>query len=251
MLEVAKTSLLDIARNRKADFVARDLAHELAPVDQGWLTKLPSTVAKHHRWLVELAHLLGQEDESEWISRSTPPDQNEPEITDEFIEKFFYAFPWPPIHQPHLWTPNIAMPSRRPTKWCMDVDCWDIFSGFLCSLTWNIKGDACWSYLELAAIFILRGFRFSQTNINVDTFKTFIPIIKKASTCVLKGDGDKILPGHHNPDRNKPVGKTLPSGTIDGAEIVCSREELLSIGRFMLDGGNHRLSSWDFRLCDL
>ena len=68
---------------------------------------------------------------------------------------------------------------------------------------------------------------------------------------MTKGDGDPLLPGKHNPDRNKAIGKTLPSGTLDGVDLCCSDVELLALGHFLIDGGNHRLSSWDFCLCDL
>ena len=43
----------------------------------------------------------------------------------------------------------------------------------------------------------------------------------------------------------------LPAGTIYGARMVCTNDELLRIGRLIFEGGNHRLGSWAFALSEL
>ena len=251
LARAAGSTILDIERNRQADFAARDITFQCSPIDPSWLKALPVAIVKHQMWLIELAKLLHQENEADVVNRFVPAQNPEPEIDDDFIRGFFTAWSWPPLHKGPFWKPKPSSPSPMPSKWSLHHDCWGVFLAFLSGLKWRLDPLASWSYLELAGIFILRGFRFPNVDHQVETFRTFIPLIKKAALCVIRGDGDSLLPGKHNPDRNKAVGKTLPSGTLDGVELRCTSDELLALGHFLIDGGNHRLSSWEFCLCDL
>ena len=247
----AGTSVIDILFNRKADLYARDVCKVISPVDVRWLDVLPRLITEHHSWLVKIARAIGQDNEEDQCRLFEPKDQKEPEIDDAFIENSFQVWTWPPFLDRELWKTAFVPSDEAPPKWNSCLQDWHTFCCFAKGLTWRLDSNCCWSYLELAAIFILRGFRFQGCDIQTTTFSDFIPKIKKSVTCILKSDQRALIPGKHNPDYNKPTGKTLPSGTLDGVELCCSRQELLSLGSFILNGGNHRLSSWSSSLCDL
>ena len=247
----AGTSVLDICHNRQADFVARDVCKFVAPVDPIWLTKLPKLIYDHHCWLVKVAREIGQDNEADKCKKFEPREQLEPEIDDTFIENSFKVWSWPPHAPKNAWKFKAKIPCAPPAKWKEGDNNWNTFCRFLSGLHWRLDKDSCWSYLELAVIFVLRGFQLQPCDPEIHTLADLTPRIKKAVTCILKSNYQGLLPGNHNPDYNKPTGKTLPSGVLEGVDLCCDRHELLSLGKLILGGGNHRLSSWSTCLCDL
>ena len=245
------STVLDIENNRKADLVARDVCKFLLPVNPDWLTVLPQLITDHHRWLIQIARAVGQDNEEDQVKHFVPKEQIEPEVDDVFIQNYFKVWTWPPHVGNTLWKSPLTDPVLPPRNWKDAPEDWNTFCLFASSLTWRIDKNCCWSYLELAAIFILRGFRLVGCDDQTTSFNSVIPRIKKLVTVTLKSEVKALIPGKHNPDYNKPTGKTLPSGVLEGVELCCSQSELLSLGRFILDGGNHRLASWSACLCDL
>ena len=178
------------------------------------------------KWLINLAVLLGHDRENDILHRE-PSTENDVDgnVDDDTIRSFFHVWPWDPADGAVCWQNAVHNRICQPATWQGSETDWETISQFLTSLQWALSPDfswSAWSYVELACIFHLRDFKFTDTDPNVFTVAELVPRIKKACICVWKSEGIKLLPEKHNPDRNKAIGKTLTSGTIDGACLLSS-----------------------------
>ena len=247
-----RSTVLDIFCNRCADFAAKSTCIDHAPLHAERYHDFEKHILVHHKWLVELASKLGHEHEEQILRQSDEPgpSQDEDDL-EQTIRSFFHKWPWNPPAESLPWTPPRIEGVCKPACWKNSADDWMMFLHFLKSLRWDSHASLSWSYFELACIFHLRGFAWEDVDPLTFRVDSLVPKVKKACIAVRKSAAHILLPGSHNPDRNKSIGKTLPSGTIDGVNLRCSSDELLKLGRFIFHGGNHRLGSWAFALCDL
>ena len=246
-----KSTVLDIDCNRRADFAAKTCCERHAPLHTSRYHDLPQIILEHHKWLIEVARLLGHEDETRITNPLHDDDVELNEDDEQHLRNFFHRWPWVQPPGSLLWTPAPQPAFAKPASWKNTDADWLMFCNFLGTLQWDQAPTLSWSYFELACIFHLRGFTWENVNPAAFQIASLVPKVKKACISIRKSAAHSLLPGHHNPDKNRSIGKTLPSGTIDGVSLRCSSYELLRLGRFIYYGGNHRLSSWPFVLCDL
>ena len=246
-----KSSVIDIDCNRRADFAAKTSCELHAPLHISRYNDLPHLILEHHTWLVQLARQLDQEKETTNDSSAAEAPTQPNEDDEQHLRSFFHRWPWTTPRGSVRWSPPRPQIFEKPACWKNTDSDWTMFCNFLGTLQWDQDPSLSWSYFELACIFHLRGFTWENVNPAVFQIAALVPKVKKACIAIRKSAAHILLPGAHNPDKNRSIGKTLPSGTIDGVSLRCSSEELVRLGRFLYHGGNHRLSSWPFLLCDL
>ena len=125
-----------------------------------------------------------------------------------------------------------------------------LFVGFLRSLKWKVGEDEITSFAELACLFALRGYKWSNFNPDTTTFTELIPAIRKAFTW-LRHDFNTFVPGALDPYKAKSIGKTMPPGVISGALVHSSFQEMITMGRFFLKGVSSTLRTWNFLVTEI
>ena len=104
---------------------------------------------------------------------------------------------------------------------------------------------------KLTCLFVLRGYKWSSIDPDSTTFTQLIPAIRKSFSLLRHVEIDQFIPGHLDPYKTKSFGKTMPPGVINGALVRCSHREMLTMGRFFLQGVSMTLRTWNFLVTEL
>ena len=120
-----------------------------------------------------------------------------------------------------------------------------MLGSFFDNLQWRLHGSALTSYVELAVLFYLRGFLLPEHDPEQNTFRDLTGEIRQF-VAHIRLVSDAIVPGVHNRHRNKSIGKSLPNGTIDGAEVYFTKAEKIRFAQILSGVSTARLSAWEF-----
>ena len=102
--------------------------------------------------------------------------------------------------------------------------------------------------MELALLFYLQGWSLPSYDPSLHTFRDLATDFKQVVAAFRTFSQDGFIPGRHNRHRNKCIGKSLPNGTIDGAEIYFDHEQKVRFAHILASVSTARLQAWAFCL---
>ena len=247
MADAKKTEVRHIIGNRFADKFAKEHAVQATSVHPSDEQMLKQSIIRRQDWLtmlnLEIAALQKSDQESKQEARLAE---------EEASEDVFALFPhweWEPQVQQFPWTPTfVFLPDKFPPQWASKSNDWKILGSFFACQQWRLAEDAVTSYVELAVLFHLQGFRLPSQDTSLHTFRDLTAEIRQFVASIRVDSGISFVPGCHNRHRNKSIGKSLPNGTIDGAEIFISRENKIRFARILAGVSTARLQAWAFSL---
>ena len=247
MANAKKTEVRHIIGNRFADKFAKEHAVQATSVHPSDEQMLKQSIVRRQDWLtmlnLEIAALQKSDQESKQEARLAE---------EEASEDVFALFPhweWEPQVQQFPWTPTfVFLPDKFPPQWASKSNDWKILGSFFACQQWRLAEDAVTSYVELAVLFHLQGFRLPSQDTSLHTFRDLTAEIRQFVASIRVDSGISFVPGCHNRHRNKSIGKSLPNGTIDGAEIFISRENKIRFARILAGVSTARLQAWAFSL---
>ena len=240
------TTRLHIFCNRVVDLRAKHEAVENSAIDpklREWLLK---AILSHQEWLTTLHKNLTSDEFA--LQQNSIQDEETlipgPEDSVEKHRSCFPKWPWQSILAHYGWKPKIPRGMVSPHRSFAQTD-WDIFVRFSESLRWQSEPSSCVAFVELAAVFHFRRFRFNDYCDENTTFKKLTSRIRKAYQIVSSLENASFFPGSIRADKRKSLGRALPTGVIDGTAVFLSDEELCFFSRILREGAGRQLASWD------
>ena len=247
MAHAHKTEVRHIIGNRFADKHAKIHALDATsvhPRDEGLLK---DSITKRQDWLTCLNMDIASLQCTEML------DKQEARIEEEALSEDVYAlFPnwdWHPLPQCFQWTPSFDMSQvDLPPTWSDRAKDWTQLVSFFAAQRWRVAEDAVTSYMELALLFYLQGWSLPSYDPSLHTFRDLATDFKQVVAAFRTFSQDRFIPGRHNRHRNKCIGKSLPNGTIDGAEIYFDHEQKVRFAHILASVSTARLQAWAFCL---
>ena len=238
------TEVRHIMGNRFADRFAKDHALECTSVHPKDESMLKKSIIQRQDWLANLnmqvAVLQKQDLDMKMEARL------EAEAESENVYSLFPHWEWDLTADSFPWKPGVSVLSvPLHDKWKERGPSWRVLGSFFDNLQWRLHGSALTSYVELAVLFYLRGFLLPEHDPEQNTFRDLTGEIRQF-VAHIRLVSDAIVPGVHNRHRNKSIGKSLPNGTIDGAEVYFTKAEKIRFAQILSGVSTARLSAWEF-----
>ena len=253
MASVHNTTPLHITNNRIADRKAKEqamLAAAVHPEDREWLY---SAIRETHERICCIGKRLG--DDVVLSKQATTEESALCETShalpslDQVVEKF-PLWLWRALDKDFSWRLRPNENATLPKKWPLKEQDWHDVHGFLSTCRWQCKHEHTTAFVELACLFVFRGFSFADGEDPDTSFRVVLDKLRKAM-CFLYQNKIGLFPGKWQRCVNKNHGKALPAGLIQGAIPMMSDFELGLIGRMLMSGAGKKLTSWAFSLADV
>ena len=253
VLTSKKTTIRHIHLNRVADRHAREAASSfsaVAPEDQNMLY---NAVLAKQKWLAQLAELIycdyhtmqkeareGQSEEQEQQAFLSGPD----------CRNWYPTLSWDMEQNHFLWTAAPPTDMRNPKPKQIAPASWEVVKGFTINLCWKVDAALSISFVELALIFHLRGYRIPDWQSETKTFRELVSEIRKIFMYMKTHADGSFFPGTWQKSLNRSYGKCLPAGTITGATPWLSNAELEIFSNLLYAGAGKNLCTWSWFLDD-
>ena len=251
MAKAAGTEIVHIQGNRKADLVAKEQALKntaIHPQDEKWLV---SSIYKTQLRMAEIGKTLGQDvtmmKKNAQAEQSRPADP-QPENRGS-LQRSFPTWLWG-LSAQDCRVCDAIEGGNCPAKWPLVQSEWEQVKSFLAGCRWFIQSGKNTAFVELAFLFLSRGFHFSDMDNQVTSFRTVLDKLRKAMCCLHRGD-DTFFPQEWQRCKNKSDGKALPAGLLSGVMVYMTDEELEKFARLLKSGCAKTLKSWTFAIGDL
>lgn len=238
------TEVHHIMCNRFADCFAKSHAlhaTSIHPLDEQLLKR---SIVQRQDWLTNLNRLIAllqrQDQDLKLEARL------EAEAESENMFALFPRWDWGPKGADFPWRPQTSI-ALLPLHdlWKDRASSWNMLASFFDQLQWRTHATALTSYVELAVLFYLKGFLLPEHDPDQQTFRDLTAEIRQFIAHV-RTQSDDAIPGKQNRHRNKSVGRSLPNGTIDGAEVFFSKPEKVRFARILAGVLTARLAAWEF-----
>ena len=242
-----QTEVRHIVGNRFADKHAKKHALQATsvhPQDEKWLK---DSIVHRQDWLTCLNMDIAAFQLSDMSSRQDA--RIEEEAMSEDVFALFPRWEWTAEASQFPWIPQKDFAAVDiPTTWTDRLLDWKSLGEFFADQRWKLSEDAVTSYVELAVLFYLQGRNLPSHDPAIHTFRDLTSEIRQFVAAARLSSQDLFVPGKHNRHRNKCIGKSLPNGTIDGAEVFFSREQKVRFARILASVSTARLQAWAFSL---
>ena len=247
MAAAKNTEIRHIIGNRYADKFAKNHAFQATSVSPEDEHMLKSSIVRRQDWLtqlnLEIASLQKIDQDSKLEARLAAEEASE----DVFV--LFPQWNWGAQIQDFPWTPTYNFHDASiPSHWSSKPHDWEVLGSFFECQHWRLAEDAVTSYVELAVLFFLQGFRLPSQDTSINTFRDLTTEVRQFVNQVRGDSGTSFVPGCHNRHRNKSIGKSLPNGTIDGAEIFMTHDIRVRFARILAGVSTARLQAWAFTM---
>lgn len=239
------TTRKDILLNRAADKFAKEAAESIAPIEPSLFPCVQQAVFQRQLFLARINRFIG--DIPDHVS-DAPPLELEHEDRWTHLKKRFPRWNWTPTASDFTWTSTKRL--HEPTGWLSNLDPRDLstFFDFTNSLEWAIRDDACTAYIEFAFLFWKRGYILHSCASDSKTFRDLNFWLRRVLVFINKIPGHGIFPGVTDQYRLKTEGRALPQGSIVGANLRFSVDELADFAELLVGGCSKHLSTWEFPL---
>ena len=249
MLEAKGTTIEHIRHNRFADKIAKEEALKNAAVLPEMQAKLYSAVVNRHTWLTKLGEELYCDVQkarrsAQQVDRNTV--HADTGLTKLQCENQYQKFPWKIPKAQYRWKSTISIHCPSPKKWKLTENDWKTCVNFCRGLLWREHCDIGISFVELAFIFWVRGFRLQGWDQQVKTFRELTATLRAALCMIKNEDNPKFFPGVWQNSLNHNSIKFLPAGCIQGAAPFFSNDELVTFCNILQRGAGKKLTSWNF-----
>ena len=249
MAEAKQTSIVHIQNNRVADFAARDVAQKHAVIRPGFMDELLSHILERQTWLQRLNKCIAVEYQTNTqTTAEETTEQDADKLTIDIARKIFPQWPWDASPSNYQWKAKIHVDLAAPKNWHLTECDWCTFCSFLRKARWKCSPNAETAYIEMTVLFILRGFSFENIDKQLCTYKQMNGHIRRGMTMLSRLDGVSPFPGTMTSTKAKNSGRTLPTGTLVGAEILWTPAELTSFAKLLQGGAGAKIASWHFPL---
>lgn len=147
------------------------------------------------------------------------------------------------------WTPPPSFPSKASFDPCVELrphasinkQQWSQGLDFFHKISWCQDPAKKTAFVELAFYAWDSGWRFDDIPEKIAAYSSFL---RKACNQAIKSQQEPIVPGDFI-SNNKSLGKTLPSGYVNGAWPDTPISSLKKLAIHRLSGRTQSLVSWD------
>ena len=242
MLLAKQTTLQHVRCNRKADLLAKEIAHHDSAIAIEDKKLLLDAIAGRQEWLVALNKKFGEDVKTSKANETLPP-------TEVATVDFPTMFPrWLWHANPGRYVATTFLPEiMPPKKWKWSGNSWAVVLDFVKALKWQKKATHEVAFIELTYVFHKRGFRLAEIDPQEKTLRDLHQLIRIALRHI---HASGFLPGEWKDAQNKSWGRHLPTGCIQGAIPWFSDVELEHFASVLLDGAGGQMHSWSFLLAD-
>ena len=146
----------------------------------------------------------------------------------------------------YRWKAKIPDNLAPPCHWHLTESDWNAFCRFLQHARWKADPSATTAYIELAALFVFRGFTFSVIDKEITTFKELNGHLRRPYTMIQRMEGSSPFPGCQTSTKSKCWGRSLPAGVFAGCQIHWNKIEFTWFAKLLQGGAGAKLASWAF-----
>ena len=253
MAQAKGTEKHHIFLNRCADAEAKRqaiLAAAVHPTDEKWLR---SAIDQTHQRLTLIGKRLSSDVESFKLQSKGVQQREDEHQQIPTVERVRDAYPqwlWSANLRYFHWRMHDVFPDQPLDKWPLTDADWTALTKFFSQCKWCQRHDVSVSFVELACLFMVRGFTCSNALDETASFRQVVEQLRKAM-CFLKNNNYQLFPGEWNRCKNKNNGKALPAGAIEACIPYMTDHEMTVFGRMLLAGGGKNLKSWMFSIPDV
>lgn len=123
----------------------------------------------------------------------------------------------------------------------------EFFVSFFRTLRWKVHPDAITSVCELTALFHSLGYKLQEHSCNA-TYLDYHKKIRRAVVLLGRSDNAQAFPGILDPALAKAAGRTMPQGSLTGAQVYVDNGALIHLAQIFELGAGRTLASWDVPL---
>ena len=207
MARAAGTEVDHIRGNRKADFVAKDAAVDNAavhPKDEVWLT---GAITRTQTRMAFIGQQLGRDVECMKRASNEKTDRVVEQVDDsqDFFHRKYPSWLWN-LQSDQCQLVQDRHISECPQQWPLDVADWEPIRDFLCGCKWFSHAEKSTAFVELAFLFLVRGFKLSDVHPDTTSFRQIYERLRKALAFLHRKDY-KLFPGIWARCENKMMAK--------------------------------------------
>ena len=253
VLIAKNTTRQHILLNRLADRHARHAAVQHSAIHPDDQHMLFNAVLAKQNWLTRLADLIYcdyHELQQEAKCDSKEDSEQKSSLNEAESRQKFPNLYWDMNSAAYRWKVALPVNVRQPNKKQISPSDWEAVQSFCNGLVWKVDGGVSISFVELALIFHIRGFRFSGWQLETKTFRELTSALRKVLMYMKTNAEDVFLPGSWQRSLNRSYGKALPAGAITGATPWLSNQELVIFANLLNNGAGKNLSTWTWFLDD-
>lgn len=241
--QTRKATVRHIARNRKADLVAKEYAAAIAPASVTVQREADLGCLQHQQWLARLHSLLPTD--SSCCEDTQCPANDDLDVA--HCQRLFPLWPWSSKVYTFPWKPKTPHDVPQPAKWIGTPSDWQTVCRFLRSLRWKSDPDAITSISELTVLFHQNGWTF-EGDPQLTTYFDLHAKLRRAIAFFARSETAQPFPGTLCAALAKAAGKTLPQGPIRGALVFLDDDALVHLVRIFAHGAGRTLACWQVPL---